>query len=161
MIEAALSAGFTANGIDVILLGIVPTPLVTLKTPELGVDMSLMITASHNPYQDNGIKLIDQSGDKFSDDFYVKIEKILEQNHLTEKTTPASKQTRFGKIFKKDEIIEDYIENMRKIAPNYKALQGLRVVIDCANGAYSYILPQTFKDLGAGIISINNQPDRV
>lgn len=84
MIEAALSAGFTANGIDVILLGIVPTPLVTLKTPELGVDMSLMITASHNPYQDNGIKLIDQSGDKFSDDFYVKIEKILEQNHLTE-----------------------------------------------------------------------------
>lgn len=159
MIEAALSAGFTANGIDVILLGIVPTPLVTLKTPELGVDMSLMITASHNPYQDNGIKLIDQNGDKFSDDFYAKIEKLLEQSHLTEETAPASKQTRFGKIFREDGIVEDYIEDMRKIAPNYKALQGLRVVIDCANGTYSYILPQTFKDLGAGVISINNQPD--
>lgn len=172
MLEAALSAGFTASGISVILLGVVPTPLVTSQTPSLGVDMALMITASHNPYQDNGIKLIDKSGDKFSDEFYAKVEGLLLQNkeekinnnadnnnntitHNKEAKSPSP----LGRILKNESIIEDYIQNMRNIAPNYKALQGLRVVIDCANGAYHYIFPQTFKDLGAGVITINNTPN--
>lgn len=155
MLEAALSAGFMSCGVSVITLGVVPTPLVTLKTPSLDVDLALMITASHNPYRDNGIKLINAAGDKFPDEFYKKIEQLLE-----EETNISSENTSLiGTISQNTDIVEQYIEDMRNIAPNYKALQGLRVVLDCANGAYSYILPQTFKDLGAGVIAINNQPN--
>lgn len=153
MLESALCAGFSSCGIAVECLGVVPTPLVTLKTPTLGVDMALMITASHNPYQDNGIKLINAEGDKFSDEFYAKIEALLE--NVEDK--PSDKP--LAPITKNETVVEEYIEDMRKIAPNYKALQGLRVVLDCANGSYYYILPQTFKDLGAGVITINNTPD--
>lgn len=167
MLEAALTAGFTANGIDVISLGIVPTPLVTLMTPALDIDMAVMITASHNPYQDNGIKLINNFGDKFSDEFYARIEGLLD--HKQEKKSincnneNNKQQTKspspLGRVFYNKEIIEEYMENMRRIAPNYKALKGLRVVLDCANGAFYNILPQVFKDLGAGVISIFNEPD--
>lgn len=170
MLEAALSAGFTSEGISVISLGVVPTPLLTLKTPELDVDMALMITASHNPHHDNGIKLINNKGDKFSDEFYAEVEGFLEQeeqynNKQTNNNNNeiSNKQVKspspLGSILKKESIVEDYIEIMRNIAPNYKALQNLRVVLDCANGAYFYILPQTFKDLGAGVIVLNNKPD--
>lgn len=169
MLEAALSAGFTANGISVIALGVVPTPLVTLKAKQLNVDMALMITASHNPYHDNGIKLIDNNGNKFSDEFYAQIEGLLEQennNHNNNgdkinnnKPNKSPSPLPLGRVLKDENVVEDYIQNMREIAPNYKSLQGLRVVLDCANGAYYSILPQTFKDLGAGVIAINNQPD--
>lgn len=172
MLEAALIAGFTSNGISVISLGIVPTPLVSLKTSQLDVDMALMITASHNPYHDNGIKLVNNNGDKFSDEFYAKIERLLEQKQCAKKNNNNKQEQQqcnnhnnnkslspIGKVEKIPSIVEDYIEDMRKIAPNYKALQKLRVVIDCANGAFYHILPQTFKDLGAGVISINNEPN--
>ena len=154
MLEASLSSGFLANGIDVVSLGVVPTPLVTAETKNLDVDMSIMITASHNPYFDNGFKLINSDGDKFDDDFYANIEKEI-QNYSKNNVTPKA----IGKIIKKESCVEDYIARIREIAPNYKALQGLRVVLDCANGAYYYILPQIFKDLGAGIIAINNDPN--
>ncbi len=164
MLEAALSAGFTANGINVILLGVVPTPLVTLCAPALDIDMALMITASHNPYHDNGIKLIDQTGNKFPDEFYAKVEGLLEQQQNNNNNGNNNNQSNkspspVGRITKDENCVENYIDIMRKIAPNYKSLQGLRVVLDCANGAYHYILPQTFKDLGAGVIAINDKPD--
>lgn len=173
MLEAALSAGFTANGITVVSLGVVPTPLVTLKTPSLDVDMALMITASHNPYHDNGIKLIDKHGNKFSDKFYAEIEGLLDNKEQKNNNTTDNNKNNgnnnneqqnkspspLGVIIKDENVIEDYIQNMRDIAPNYKAFEGLRIVIDCANGAYHYIFPQTFKDLGAGVIAINNAPD--
>ena len=154
MLEASLTSIFLANGVDVISLGVVPTPLVTGTTQNLDVDMSIMITASHNPYFDNGFKLINAEGDKFDDDFYAKVEEEI-QNHQKNKISSNS----IGKVIKKESVIEDYIGKIRDIAPNYKALQGLRVVLDCANGAYYYILPQIFKDLGAGVISINNEPN--
>ena len=164
MLEAALSAGFAAHGVSVVSLGIVPTPLVTLKTPSLEVDMALMITASHNPYQDNGIKLINKQGDKFSDEFYAKIEGLLEQKEEEKKNNNTINNNNkspspLGSIIKNESVIESYMADMRKIAPNFKALTDLRIVLDCANGAFSYILPQTFKDLGAGVIAINNTPD--
>lgn len=155
MIEAALSAGFMSKGVSVVSLGVVPTPLVTKLTPSLDVDLSLMITASHNPYQDNGIKLINAKGDKFPDDFYARVEELISSFESSQN----SPSTLIGKIIKNDSAVEDYIAIMRDIAPNFKSLQGLKVVIDCANGAFSYILPQTFKDLGAGVIAINNTPD--
>lgn len=164
MLEAALCAGFTANGIDVVLLGVVPTPLITLNTRQFDVDMALMITASHNPYHDNGIKLIDKDGNKFPDEFYAEVEGLLEQreknkNNKINNNPPHKSPSPLGKITRDESCIENYIDIMRKIAPHYKALQGLKVVLDCANGAYFYILPQTFKDLGAGVIAINNKPD--
>ncbi len=165
MLEAALTAGFTANGVSVISLGIVPTPLITAETKPLNVDMALMITASHNPYQDNGIKLIDKNGNKFSDEFYAQVEGLLNQennNYNSDKINnnkPNKSPSPLGKILKNENVIEDYIQNIREIAPNYKALKGLKVVLDCANGAYYSILPQTFKDLGATVVAINNLPN--
>ena len=167
MLEAALSAGFMANGISVISLGIVPTPLVTLKAPSLDIDMALMITASHNPYQDNGIKLIDESGNKFPDEFYAIIEGLLankKENKKNNNNTNTNNQQNkspspLGKLIHDNCAVDSYMDDMRKIAPNYHSLKNLRIVLDCANGSYSYILPQVFKDLGAGVISINNKPD--
>ena len=172
MLESALTAGFTSNGVSVISLGIVPTPLLTLETLNLDVDMSLMITASHNPHQDNGIKLIDKNGDKFPDDFYAKVEGFLEQeqcnnnnstnnnnNTINQEQVKNPSPLTLGRVIKNDTVVETYIEKMRNIAPSYKAFQGLKIILDCANGAYHYILPQTFKDLGAGVIAINNTPN--
>lgn len=168
MLESALSAGFMANGVSVISLGVVPTPLVTLKTPSLDIDMALMITASHNPYQDNGIKLIDESGNKFPDEFYAKIEGLLanknENNKNNENNTNTNNQENkspspLGNFIYDNSAVSSYMDDMRKIAPDCHSLKSLRIVLDCANGSYSSILPQVFKDLGAGIISINNNPD--
>ncbi len=154
MLESALIAGFTSMGVDVVKMGIVPTPLVTAQTPNLGVDMSVMITASHNPYQDNGIKLINSDGDKFDDTLTSKIEEMLTSNE----TFQTSKDS-VGKVFEDTNSIEKYMENARKVAPNYSALKGLRVVLDCANGVFSKIMPQVFKDLGAGVITLSDAPD--
>ena len=154
MLESALCSGFMENGIDVVLLGVVPTPLVTLFTKNLDVDLAIMITASHNPYFDNGFKLINSKGDKFDDDFYRIVEEKIENKEFNK-----NKDNNIGKCIKNEDVVEEYISKIRDIAPNYKALSGLRVVLDCANGSYFYILPQIFKDLGAGVISINNEPN--
>ncbi len=154
MLESALCSGFMENGIDVVLLGVVPTPLVTSFTKNLDVDLAIMITASHNPYFDNGFKLINSDGDKFDDEFYRIVEEKIENKEFNK-----NKNDTIGKCIKNDDIVEEYISKIRDIAPNYKAFSGLRVVLDCANGSYHYILPQIFKDLGAGVISINNTPN--
>ncbi len=154
MLESALIAGFTSMGTDVIKMGMVPTPLVTAQTPNLNVDMSVMITASHNPYQDNGIKLINARGDKFDDNLTSKIEEILTSNE----TFQPSKEA-VGRVYEDTASIERYMENARNVAPNYNALKGLRVVLDCANGVFSKIMPQIFKDLGAGVITLSDTPD--
>jgi phosphoglucosamine mutase len=154
MLESALCSGFMENGIDVVLLGVVPTPLVTLFTKNLDIDLAIMITASHNPYFDNGFKLINSKGDKFDDDFYRIVEEKIENKEFNK-----NKDNNIGKCIKSVDVVEEYISKIRDIAPNYKALSGLRVVLDCANGSYFYILPQIFKDLGAGVISINNEPN--
>ena len=154
MLEAAMAAGFTSMGVDVIKLGVVPTPLLTAQTESLNVDMAVMITASHNPYHDNGIKLINARGDKFSDEQTAKIEELLTSEIVFEHD-----KNNIGRIFEDDKCIAAYMENARKVAPNYNALKGLRAVLDCANGAFSKIMPQIFKDLGAGIITLSASPD--
>lgn len=154
MLESALIAGFTSMGIDVIKMGVVPTPLVTAQVSNLNVDMAVMITASHNPYQDNGIKLINSKGDKFSDNETNKIEELL-----TSQETFVPNKEAVGKTFEDTKSIEHYMDNARKVAPNYNALKGLRVVLDCANGVFSKIMPQIFKDLGAGVITLSDAPD--
>lgn len=154
MLEAAMTAGFTSMGVDVVALGVVPTPLLTAATESLNVDTAVMITASHNPYHDNGIKVINRHGDKFDDAQTAEIEKLL----LSDEVFTPSKDA-VGKVVGAPFCVERYEEIARNVAPNYNALKGLRVVLDCANGAFSEIMPQVFKDLGAGIITLSHQPD--
>lgn len=154
MLEASLIAGFTSMGVDVVKMRVVPTPLITSQIMALDVDMGIMITASHNPYRDNGIKLIDRYGDKFSDTWTEKVEELLTSD---EKFIPDPDQ--IGKVYKDKMSVPNYINGILDLAPSDDALKGLRVVVDCANGAFSKIMPDIFKRLGAGVITLSNQAD--
>lgn len=153
MLETALCAGFISQGVDVVKMGILPTPALTTLTPELGVDMAVMITASHNPAKDNGIKLIAADGDKFSDDVTAKLEAVIFQDEFN---LTAEK---FGKVSEDVDSITHYISKALSVANGETPLKGLRVVIDCANGVFSEIMPKVFVKLGAGVIAIGNHPD--
>lgn len=149
MIESALVAGFTSVGVDVILLGVLPTPAVTHLTSSLGVDMSIVITASHNPYFDNGIKLKGSNGDKLSDELTATIEEgissmQIEMNH-----------EKIGKV----EILKTAEQDYMRTYENFQSLKGLKIVIDCANGAFYNIAPKVLERLGAEIFVIGDKPD--
>lgn len=154
MLESALIAGFTSMGVNVIKMGVVPTPLLTAEVGSLNADMAVMITASHNPYHDNGIKLVNNSGDKFSDEKTAELEKLLTSDMVF-----TQNKENIGRVFEDEKSIPAYMANARSIAPNTNALKGLRVVLDCANGAFSKIMPQIFKDLGTGVITLADAPD--
>ena len=153
MLQSALTAGFLAAGVDVILLGVLPTPALTAITPDLDVDMSVMITASHNPYYDNGIKLINADGDKFDDATTSELEKMVEEGRF------ELSSEKLGRIIENKEAVALYLDKVYKIIDNPRPLTGLRAVLDCANGCFSGIMPQVFKELGAGIICLGNDPD--
>ena len=153
MLQSALTAGFLAAGVDVVLLGVLPTPALTSITADLDVDMSVMITASHNPYYDNGIKLIDSTGDKFDDEVTAKLEDMVEKGEF------ELGSDKLGKITEVKDAIVMYLEKAKQIIDEPRPLTGLRVVLDCANGCFAGIMPQVFKDLGAGVIVLGNEPD--
>ena len=153
MLLNALCAGFTSQGVDVVDLCIIPTPLCTTVTPTLGVDMSIMITASHNPYRDNGLKLITSAGDKFSDEQSRMVEELLAKD-----AAPVYDAEKIGRVIKDDTAIDFYKQTISKIA-SAGALKGMKIVIDSANGAFSAIMPQVYRDLGAEIISLADQPN--
>ncbi len=153
MLFSALAAGFTAQGIDVLDLGIIPTPLCTTLTPDLETDMALMITASHNPYQDNGIKLINKNGDKFTDLDTAKVEELMKAPF-----EPEYNPQQIGHVIITDAGIDDYFEAVNSLA-DANALAGMKIAIDSANGAFSDILPYIFKYLGADVISLSDSPD--
>ncbi len=152
MLQSALSAGFTAHGVNVLDLGIIPTPLCTTLTPQLNVDMSIMITASHNPYQDNGLKLITSTGDKFSDSQTDELERAIQS------PDNQDNQEKIGTVTPVAAGLNNYLQTISAIAPA-NALKGLKIVLDAANGAFSYILAPVFKHLGAEIISLSDQPN--
>lgn len=153
MLEAALSAGFNAAGVTVLKLGIIPTPAATMLTPSLNVDMTVMVTASHNPYQDNGIKLINAEGDKFSDEETNRIEAAITANEFN--LNPA----KIGVSEFITDAVAGYVDKVLEAAEGDAPLKGLRVVLDCANGVFSKILPEVFKSLGAGVIILGNEPN--
>ncbi|MBQ8436859.1 MAG: phosphoglucosamine mutase, partial [Alphaproteobacteria bacterium] len=142
MLEAALTAGFNAAGVNVIRLGVLPTPAITMLTPELGVDMSVMITASHNPYHDNGIKLIGSDGNKLSDEQTAKIEELIAQNNF------ILDKDKIGCVFDSVDALDKYVA---KVKANFQknSLQGMKIVLDCANGAFASFAPALLVDLGA------------
>jgi phosphoglucosamine mutase len=154
LLEPALTAGFIAKGMDVILLGPLPTPAVAMLTRSLRADMGVMISASHNPYQDNGIKLFGPDGSKLSDDFEAQIEARMEINPADDHAAASE----LGRASRLDDAIGRYVEYVKGTYPNGR-LDGLKIVVDCANGAAYKVAPTVLWELGAEVIPIAVHPD--
>ena len=153
LLESALEAGFTAAGVDIMLCGPMPTPGVAYLTKALGLSAGVVISASHNPYQDNGIKFFSANGDKLDDEFELVIEAELE------KPMGCVSAHELGKAFRLDDAAVRYIEFCKSTFPEDLNLKGLKLVVDCANGAAYHTAPHVFHDLGAEVISIGISPD--
>jgi len=155
MIENALVAGFTATGMDVFLLGPIPTPAVAMLCRSLRADIGVMISASHNPYCDNGIKLFNSDGYKLSDE----IEKNLENRMMSDMTSHLAKPNDIGRAKRVEGDIYRYIEFAKRTLPRDVQLEGLRVVVDCANGAAYKAAPLALWELGAEVVTIHDEPN--
>jgi len=154
MIENALVSGLTAIGYDVIQIGPMPTPAVAFLTEDMRCDGGIMISASHNPYYDNGIKFFDNFGNKLSQNFEEKIEKRFFENNFALKS-----EKEIGKSKRIDDVIGRYIVHIKSSFPSNANLSGMRIVLDCANGAAYKVAPTIFSELGADVITINDEPD--
>ncbi|WP_368407097.1 phosphoglucosamine mutase [Asticcacaulis aquaticus] len=155
MIEPALVAGFTSVGMDVRLFGPLPTPAVALMTRSMRADLGVMISASHNPYADNGIKLFGPDGYKLSDEVELAIEARMDGNILDGIAEPHA----LGRVQRVDDAQYRYIEIAKATFPKHLRLKGLRIVIDCANGAAYKTAPAALYELGAEIFTIGVSPD--
>ena len=155
MLEPALAAGFTGMGMDVIMVGPMPTPAVAMLTRSLRADLGVMISASHNPYQDNGIKLFGPDGYKLSDDTETEIELMVDSG-VGQSLADASK---IGRAKRLDDAEGRYIEFAKRTLPRGMRLDGLKIVIDCANGAAYKVAPAALWELGADVVRIGVQPD--
>ncbi|NRG17395.1 phosphoglucosamine mutase [Rhizobiales bacterium] len=155
MLENALVAGFTAVGMDVFLLGPMPTPAVAMLTRSLRCDLGVMISASHNPFRDNGIKFFGPDGFKLSDAVEAEIEALVESD-MTPKLSPAD---RLGRAKRVDGEQARYVEFAKRTLPRDMSLEGLRIAIDCANGAAYKVAPQALWELGADVVALGITPD--
>jgi len=155
MLEAALMSGFTSVGMDVFLLGPMPTPAVAMLTRSLRADLGVMISASHNPYEDNGIKLFDPDGHKLSDETEKQIETLIDGRTADLLTAPD----RIGRATRVESAQERYIEFAKRTLPKNLRLDGLRIVIDCANGAGYKVAPEALWELGAEVVKIGVEPN--
>ena len=155
MLEQAMSAGFVAMGMDVILIGPIPTPGIAKLTRSLRADVGVMISASHNPYQDNGIKLFGPDGHKLADDIQDKIEEKIDADLTHELAAPED----LGKASRLDDALGRYIESLKRSIPRRGTLEGLKVVVDCANGAAYKVAPQVLWELEVDVKAIGNTPD--
>lgn len=153
MLEAALEAGLAAAGVDVMLTGPMPTPAVAYLTRALRAQIGIVITASHNPFEDNGIKFFSAEGTKLPDEVELAIEAELEKSM---QLVPSAK---LGKARRIDDAAGRYIEFCKGSFPNALDLRGLKVVLDCAHGATYHVAPLVFHELGAEVVVIGNQPD--
>jgi phosphoglucosamine mutase len=155
MLEAALMSGFTSVGMDVFLLGPMPTPAVAMLTRSLRADLGVMLSASHNPSNDNGIKLFDPDGYKLSDEMEQQIEELID----AETSTLLVDASRIGRATRVESAQERYIEFAKRTLPKNLRLNGLRIVIDCANGAAYKVAPEALWELGAEVIKIGVEPN--
>ena len=155
MLENAMVAGFTAAGIDAFILGPIPTPAVAMLTRSLRADIGVMISASHNPFYDNGIKLFGPDGYKLSDEIEMEIEELLDKDI----TAQLAKSAEIGRAKRIDGVHDRYIEHAKRTLPRDTTLKGLRVAIDCANGAAYRVAPAALWELGADVVTIGNEPD--
>ena len=155
MLEAALMSGFTSVGMDVFLLGPMPTPAIAMLTRSLRADLGVMISASHNGFADNGIKMFDPDGYKLSDDMERQIEELIDSDTAS-LLAPADK---IGRATRVESAQERYIEFAKRTLPKNLRLDGLRIVIDCANGAGYKVAPEALWELGAEVIKIGVEPN--
>ena len=153
MLESALQAGFIAAGVNVRLLGPIPTPGVAYLTKTLRNKFGVVISASHNDFLDNGIKIFNEDGEKISRDIEKRIEK-----HLSKDLSPVE-TSKIGKAYRFDESGPRYIEFCKSTVPPNISFSSLRIVLDCANGACYKVSPEIFEELGAEVITIGNEPD--
>jgi phosphoglucosamine mutase len=155
MLEPALAAGFISMGMDVILVGPMPTPAVAMLTRSLRADLGVMISASHNPYEDNGIKLFGPDGYKLSDETEAEIERLMANGLGDALAQPAH----LGRARRLEDVQGRYIEFAKNTFPRGYRLDGLKVVIDCANGAAYRVAPAALWELGADVVSLGVKPD--
>lgn len=153
MLENAMVAGFTSVGMDVILLGPMPTPAVAMLTREMRADVGVMISASHNPFEDNGIKLFGPDGYKLSDEAELAIERLLGED------LALAESAEIGRARRIDDARGRYIHAVKQSLPHDIRLDGLKIVVDCANGAAYHVAPQAIWELGAEVISIGVSPN--
>ncbi|WP_240782677.1 phosphoglucosamine mutase [Roseococcus sp. SYP-B2431] len=155
MLEPALTAGFVSAGIDVVLVGPLPTPAIALLTRSLRADLGVMISASHNPHEDNGIKLFGPDGLKLSDEQECAIEALMEGDLTAALVTPE----RLGRASRLEDAPGRYIEAAKASFPRGLTLEGLRIVVDCAHGAAYKVAPTVLWELGAEVVSVGVAPD--
>ncbi len=155
MIEQALTAGFLSMGMEVILIGPIPTPGIAMLTRSLRADLGVMISASHNSFEDNGIKLFGADGYKLDDEIELSIEEAMDRDLSAELALPAD----LGKAVRLDDALGRYVESIKRSFPRGETLAGLRIVVDCANGAAYKVAPQVLWELEADVIAIGVDPN--
>jgi len=156
MLENSLTAGICSMGVDVLLVGPMPTPGISFITRSMRADAGIVISASHNPFQDNGIKIFSRDGYKLPDATEAEIEDLIFSGRIQDMRPPAEEVGRARRI---DDAIGRYIVFCKNIFPDSLSLEGLRIVIDCANGATYKIAPIIFSELGAEVLAIHNEPN--
>jgi phosphoglucosamine mutase len=156
MLETALTAGICSMGVDVLLVGPMPTPGIAFITHSMRADAGLVISASHNPYQDNGIKIFSRTGYKLPDAEEDEIEDLITSGHIRDIRPTAND---IGKAKRIDDAMGRYIVFCKNTFPEDLSIEGMKIVLDCANGATYKVAPIIFSELGAEVIAIHNQPD--
>jgi phosphoglucosamine mutase len=157
MIEQALTAGFLSLGADVLLVGPLPTPAIAMLTRALRCDLGVVVSASHNPFEDNGIKLFGRDGYKLSDDIEAAIERRMDGSFEND----LAQAHKLGKAARLDDAAGRYIEYVKNTFPRGLTLEGLKIVVDCANGAAYKVAPQVLWELGAEVIRIGVEPNGI
>ncbi len=155
MLEAALEAGFIATGMTTVMLGPMPTPAVSYLTRAFRADLGVVISASHNPFYDNGIKFFSGAGTKLPDEVEAAIEKQLDEEVV------LSGPSEFGRAFRQDDAPGRYIEFCKSNFGNQLSLDGVKIVLDCANGATYHIAPLVFRELGAQVVAMGVEPNGI
>ena len=156
MLESALMAGICSMGVDVLLVGPMPTPAIAFLTRSLRADAGVVISASHNPYQDNGIKFFSSDGFKLPDEVEARIEQLIVSDEISHLRPTADL---IGKAYRLDDADGRYIEFAKRSLPKELDFQGLKLVVDCANGAAYKVAPTVLRELGAVVEVIGNKPD--
>lgn len=156
MLENALAAGISSMGADVISVGPMPTPGVAFIANNMDADGGIVISASHNPFEDNGIKIFSKEGFKLSEEQELEIEELIFQNNMQ---SLASSSQEIGRAFREENALEGYIVFLRHTFPKNLSLEGVKIVLDCANGATYKVAPTLFKEMRAEVLCLNVNPD--